>query len=40
MLATEAAEALAAARRGAAAPQYEVTVLATGGLSWELGQLL
>ena len=39
-LATEAMELEAAARRGSAALQYEVTVFSTGGFSWELGQLL
>ena len=39
-LATEAMELEAAARRGSAALQYEVTVFSTGGLSCESGQLL
>lgn len=39
-LATEAMELEAAARRGSAALQYEVTVFSTGGLSGESGQLL
>lgn len=39
-LATEAMDEEAAARRGSAALQYEVTVFSTGGRSLLLGQLL